>query len=190
MSEPIGAGAGAAAQAQVGAVLKNAEDLGLVWVRRMATIVGYDGTTPMATMDGDSVPIAVVSMIGALATGARVYVDIVPPSGKYVVGIADVGWATPTLLNSWTNYGSGYQAARYRRLASGRVEIQGLVTGGTGPASTVFTLPAGYRPAAALIFATIANNAIARIDVEADGDVIWRIGGTNAFLSLNCSFGL
>lgn len=190
MTEPLGEGAGAMAQAQVQALIKNAQSLGLIWGLRPATVSGYDGSVALAVMDGDTVPIAVTSMIGTLSAGQRVYVITVPPGGNYAVGEADLGWVSPTLLNSWANFGSGFQTARYRRLA-GRVEIQGLVTGGTGPASTVFTLPVGYRPAAALIFATIASaNVVARIDVEADGDVRWQAGGTNVFLSITCSFAI
>jgi hypothetical protein len=178
------------AQAQTQALIKNAQDLGLTWIRRLGTVAGYDGTTPMVIMDGDSVPIGVVSMVGTLYANQRVYVDMVPPSGNYVVGIVDIGWITPTLLNGWANFGGGYQAARYRRLVSGQVEIQGLVAGGTGPPQTIFTLPVGYRPAKALIFATIANaGVVARLDVVGPaGNVNWVAGGTNAYLSLNCTF--
>lgn len=174
------------AVAQVQAIIENAQKLGLVWVLRPATVVG--DSPILATQDGDTEPIAHTSLIGSVFADQRVWVLVVPPSGNYIVGFVDTGWLTPTLLNSWSNFGSGFQAARYRRVGTGQVEIQGLVTGGTGPVSTVFTLPAGFRPAATLIFATIANNAVARIDVEADGDVRWALGGTNAFLSLNCTF--
>ena len=176
------------AVAQVQAIIENAQKLGLVWILRLATV--SDDDPILAVQDGDSEPIAHTSMIGAVYSGERVWVLVVPPSGNYIVGHVDTGWIAPTLLNSWSNFGSGFQAARYRRVGTGQVEIQGLVTGGTGPASTVFTLPAGFRPPAALLFATIANNAIARLDVEADGDVRWQAGGTNAFLSLNCVFHL
>lgn len=174
------------AQAQVKALVANATALGLTWTLRPATVTSANPI--MTTLDGDTVPIGTTSLIGAVYVDQRVYVLIIPPSGNYIIGSVDAGWFTPTLLNSWTNFGSGFQTARYRRLPSGQVEIQGLVAGGTGPLSTVFTLPVGYRPAAALVFATIANNALARLDVEADGDVRWVLGGTNAFLSLNCVF--
>ena len=177
------------AVAQVQAIIENAQKLGLVWILRQATIVDDDPI--LATQDGDTEPIAHTSIIGSVAAGQRVYVLVVPPSGNYIIGFVDSGWLTPTLLNSWANFGSGFQTARYRRIGTQQVEIQGLVTGGTGPASTVFTLPAGFRPPLGLIFATVASaNVVARIDVEADGDVRWVAGGTNVFLSLNCVFHL
>lgn len=49
----------------------------------------------------------------------------------------------PTLVNSWANVG-GYVSAGYRREA-GRVFLDGTVTGGAA-ASTITTLPVGYRP--------------------------------------------
>lgn len=73
-------------------------------------------------------------------------------TGLPEVDVTGESWKTPTLLNGWVDYGSTWQGARYRRLG-GVVYIQGLVKSGT--ASTVFNLPAGYRPAAALMFSTM-----------------------------------
>jgi hypothetical protein len=94
-------------------------------------------------------------------------------------------WQTPTLAGTWTNYGGGWQSARYIKDDTGTVFIEGLVAGGTG---TVFTLAAGYRPLNSLIFTAIANNALGRLDVANNGTVVWNTGGTNAFVSLACSF--
>lgn len=96
-------------------------------------------------------------------------------------------WVSPTLNSPWTNYSGGWQAARYTRDAMGTVFIEGLVNGAPSP-SVIFTLPAGFRPAAGLIFSTVANNGFARIDVAANGDVSWNTGGTSAFISINCNF--
>lgn len=96
-------------------------------------------------------------------------------------------WVSPTLNSPWTNYSGGWQAARYTRDAMGTVFIEGLVNGAPSP-SVIFNLPAGFRPAAGLIFSTVANNGFARIDVAANGDVSWNTGGTSAFISINCNF--
>lgn len=187
MTDPLGA-AGAMAQAQVRALVQNASALGLTWTLRPATISDVaNGIT--AIFDGDSAPIDMTSMVGAMMVGQRVWVLIIPPSGNYIAGTIDSGWIAPTLLNGWTNFGSGFQAARYRRLPSGQVEIQGLVRAGTGPPQDIFTLPANYCPTSRLVFSTIANNAVARLDVVAATRMVrWEAGGTNAFLSLNCVF--
>jgi sorbitol-specific phosphotransferase system component IIA len=56
---------------------------------------------------------------------------------------SEADWLTPTLLNSWVNYGGTMQPAQYKRIGD-RVYIRGVVKSGTG--SPIFTLPAGYRP--------------------------------------------
>jgi hypothetical protein len=99
-------------------------------------------------------------------------------------------WTVPTLLNSWVNYGAGYVGARYRRTSSGQVEIQGLVKNGTvstGSTGNIFLLPVGYRPDATLTFRTIATDAIARLDIYADGSVR-AMSGTTSWYSINCVF--
>ena len=85
MTDPLG-DAGAMAQAQAKAMVENAPALGLTWTRRPATVTSDDPI--MATFDGDSVPIGMTSMIGPVYVGQRVYVDIIPPSGNYIVGTA------------------------------------------------------------------------------------------------------
>lgn len=74
------------AQATVQAVVENAQRLGLTWALRPATVASSD---PTATFDGDSVPIAMTSLIGTLRPGQRVRVLIVPPSGNFIVGVID-----------------------------------------------------------------------------------------------------
>lgn len=75
------------AQATVQAVVENADRLGLIWKRRPATITAANPGAVMGTLDGDTEPISLTPMIvGAVAVGQRVYVDIVPPSGNFISG--------------------------------------------------------------------------------------------------------
>lgn len=105
------------------------------------------------------------------------------PVMKYA---GDASWQTPTLTNGWTNFGSGYAPAQFRKLPTGEVEIQGLVRSGTGDG--LFVLPAGYRPGGQLIFATATDpNVFGRLDVNPDGWVVRSIGSATWF-SLNCKF--
>lgn len=81
----------------------------------------------------------------------------------------------PTFSNNWTNYGGGYALAGFYSDGVGRVHLRGLIKAGSG-AGTIFSLPAGFRPSATLIFPVLAqNNAGAyemmRIDVTAGGQV-------------------
>lgn len=68
-----------------------AEPLGLAWQMRLAVVVNGDTPSDVQIIfDGDAVDSAAAvrgqSMIGPLATGARVHVMSVPPAGQYVVG--------------------------------------------------------------------------------------------------------
>lgn len=90
-------------------------------------------------------------------------------------------WRAPTFQNGWANY-SGYNSAGYYKDADGFVHLRGLVHLGT--ASTIFTLPVGYRPAARELMGTISNSAIGRCDVDTGGNVIMQLG-SNAWFALD-----
>ncbi len=100
----------------------------------------------------------------------------------HVVG----GSGEPAFQNSWVNYDtSTFRGARFWKDAMGLVHLEGLVKNGAAAPSTIFTLPAGYRPGNALIAVTVANSvAVSRVDIAATGNVVWQGGGTNAYLSL------
>lgn len=71
------------------AIVARSKHLGLVWTKRLATIV--DATTPanaVILFDGDGSVQSAVSMVGVLPLDTRVYVDIVPPGGNFIVGLA------------------------------------------------------------------------------------------------------
>lgn len=109
---------------------------------------------------------------------------------NWVVPGDDTGWITPTLLNSWSNLGSGYVAARYRRL-NGIVYVQGTVTGGTVTSGTnILNLPAGFRSSATMQFpvATTSASGAARIEMAADGNIKTSTGVSASALSFQFSF--
>lgn len=89
----------------------------------------------------------------------------------------------PTLLGTWVNYGGGFNDAGYYKDPLGIIHLRGLVKSGTVP-SSIFTLPAGYRPTAEEIFSVVANDAFGRVDVDASGNVVCKVGN-NAFISLD-----
>jgi len=86
------------------------------------------------------------------------------------------------LTGSFINAGGSFENATYSR--HGRVvRLQGTVTkaGGSGtPASgdVIGNLPEGFRPTGVLRFAVDGGSQHGTVEVEADGDVIWRAGGT------------
>lgn len=73
----------------IDAVVQNANRLGLTWEMLLATVAnGTDATAVLALCDGDDTNLTMVSMIGTLYQGERVYVIKVPPSGLYIAGRA------------------------------------------------------------------------------------------------------
>lgn len=105
------------------------------------------------------------------------------------IEIEDSGWlflgVDTSFENSWVDYGSPYDTARYRKI-NNVVYIEGLVQSGT-IGQSIFTLPVGYRPYARMIFATNSNSSLGRIDVLADGSVLAQ-AGSSAWFSINCCF--
>jgi len=73
--------------------------------------------------------------------------------------------------NGWTNYGGNFATAAYRKTPDGTVHIKGLVKNGTEN-TTIFTLPAEYRPAKNRIFtARVSAANSVRLDVTSGGEV-------------------
>jgi hypothetical protein len=64
--------------------------------------------------------------------------------------------------------------------------VQGLIKSGTLNVP-IFYLQPGFRPATRILFVSIASEAVARVDVNADGSVVQVTGsaGSNIWLSLN-----
>ena len=94
--------------------------------------------------------------------------------------------ALPTLQASWANKAS-FQAGQYRRNVGGRVELRGTLTEGTKTTgTTITTLPAGFRPAAATYVQVIettdaSSYAPALLLIGTDGTV--KVGGTTTTLT-------
>lgn len=108
-----------------------------------------------------------------------------------VVTLADLQpgpWQAPALVNSWVNFGSGYQDAGYYKDQFGIVRLRGMIMSGTVGAAC-FVLPVGYRPAARVLLSTISNGAAGRVDVYTTGEVAPISPSANAWVSLeNLSF--
>lgn len=99
----------------------------------------------------------------------------------------DTGWNAAILGNGWVNYGGTFAPARYRRKA-GIVYVQGLIMNGTiGSAVASFVLPAGYRPAATLIFASSGSGGLTRTDVDTNGNIFMN-SGANGYWPINMVF--
>lgn len=90
--------------------------------------------------------------------------------------VGDAAWQDATLRSGLSNYGSGYAPAGYYKDAAGFVHLRSLINYDGTAGGTVFTLPAGYRPAYRSIFSqpTGSSNAasVARLDVDINGNVL------------------
>ena len=83
---------------------------------------------------------------------------------------------------SWVNYAGGWQEARYRRDATGQVQLEGLVRATSFPVGEdVFRLPAGLRPGKLLMFAVGCGTGqtgpvddVGLVQVAPSGLVTWR----------------
>lgn len=89
----------------------------------------------------------------------------------------------PAFQGAWVNFGGAYYTAAFRKLASGLVVLRGTIKSGAGAGAVIFTLPAGYRPAATILLGAIEKPAGAattdsELDIAANGDVTWF--GSNA----------
>jgi hypothetical protein len=84
------------------------------------------------------------------------------------------GSGEPAFLNGWANVGTADTLARFKKV-NGIVYVQGRVTRAAGASNTsIFTLPAGYRPSNETEFAV-------RGPAATDLGFIWcRPGGTVA----------
>lgn len=106
-----------------------------------------------------------------------------------VADLTDSGWITATLTNSWVAFGTPYATPSYRIL-NGVVYLQGFAKSGTTTVgTTIFTLPAGYRPLATIRFVVADGNTTAQfasLEVSSAGVVSDPTAlGSSAGLSFN-----
>lgn len=94
-------------------------------------------------------------------------------------------WTAVTFANSWVDFGTGNQVCQYRKVGD-MVQVRGLMKSGTIGAAA-FTLPAGFRPPATLIFASEANSLFSVINIDSAG-VFTPLTGSNVYFSVNCTF--
>jgi len=96
---------------------------------------------------------------------------------------AQEAWITPTLLNSWVNFGGGYSTVGYYKDSLGIVHVKGIVKSGT--AVGIFVLPAGYRPVEILRLPTFTNGVFGWISIDTAGDVNAGGGYSNVSFALD-----
>lgn len=129
-------------------------------------------------------------VIQLVKNGADLFVvgkikSVLPTSGS---------WQVPALLNGFTNFGSGYEPARYWITPDGWVHLGGvLARAGGASILPIFTLPVGYRPATKQrLIAFGATGPMYGINIDTNGDVnvaSYTVGANFTYFSLNgCAF--
>lgn len=144
---------------------------------------------------GENTTTALVRTSGDYETttvGAGVYLKS-PDGTQYHITVANGGvlsavaggpaWVTPTLLNSWVPYGSGFGTAQYRMTADGVVSLRGMVKSGNAFQS-IFLLPVGYRPVNDELFNVSTDTVPAAFNVKADGNIGFY-GGSTGYVTLS-----
>lgn len=112
-------------------------------------------------------------------------VGVAPVKGPQIKGqIVPEEAIAPAFTNSWVNYGGAFATAAYLRDRQGFVHLRGTVKSGTA-ASSIFTLPAGYRPAADRLFPIAAALAVHYVTVASTGTVTPSAGAGNAIVALD-----
>lgn len=89
----------------------------------------------------------------------------------------------PDFQNDWKNYGPGYPPAGFYKDGFGIVHLTGLLDP-PNSASTVFTLPEGYRPPADhTVFGVFGDGQMTPLEVRLDGSV--QVDARNMLVSLD-----
>lgn len=103
----------------------------------------------------------------AFVNGDTAYEDhlkFIPTGGTFHV------WTGLPFVNSWVNYSNGYNPGGYYRDGDGVVYLQGLIKSGT--ASTICTLPSGYRPGYRILTnGHTSSYGACRVDITALGEI-------------------
>jgi hypothetical protein len=92
--------------------------------------------------------------------------------------------AAAAFANSWVNYGGGFAPAAYWKDPLGFVHLRGLIKDGT-VGSAAFQLPPGLRPSVVVLAPVISADALGRIEVRTNGDVVPMSPSVNTWVSLD-----
>lgn len=107
--------------------------------------------------------------------------------GGVMVSDSSASWTAGTFQGGWVNYDTAsFPGASYYKDADGVVYLKGLVRAGA-IGSTIFNLPAGYRPSRTIIRINSSNQAMGRVDIQANGNII-PVAGSNGWFSLDGIF--
>ena len=96
---------------------------------------------------------------------------------------AAADWLDVTLVNGWTEFGSGFSPVQCLVDSDGLVTLRGLIQNGGFP--NLVRVPEPCRPAYTHVLTTVSQNELARVDVETTGYLKWRAGLMGGWVSLD-----
>jgi hypothetical protein len=127
-------------------------------------------TTSTSACAGNDSRLATPSNATATPTASKI--PIADGSGILDPGWLNVGaWQSPTLLNSWANYGSPYPTVGYRMTPVG-VQMRGAIKDGTISSGVlVMTFPSGYRPTGKFVKHVVSNGYPIIVEILSNGNL-------------------
>ena len=93
-------------------------------------------------------------------------------------------WITPTLLNGWVNFDSGYASCQYRIDSLGTVHLKGMIKNGT-LGTPCFTLALGYRPIESQYHLSLSSDTARTLTITSSGDVRISSVASKSWVSFN-----
>lgn len=145
--------------------------------------VGNGGTNSASALSGHRTVVSNASAIVEAAAGTSGQLWQSAGSGS------DPGWAGDTswtavlggvgFQNSWVNLGGAFFPCAFFKDPCGFVHLRGAAKSGTVN-STIFTLPAGYRPTATCAFLADSFGGLGGITVDSSGNVTQFAGVNNS----------
>lgn len=95
------------------------------------------------------------------------------------------GTGNPPFLSSWVAFDATTdQIPGFWRDPFGWIHLRGVAKSGT-VGSPLANLPPGFRPPSRERFVVISNDAVGRVDVEPDGDIVPLSPSNNTYVSLS-----
>lgn len=104
-------------------------------------------------------------------------------NGSFQCTQAGSGWTSLSFNTGWTDFGSGHITGRYKKVGD-LVFLSGLVKRTSGGATTIATLPLGFRPGGIYLYIMNTDSGAGRIDIDTSGNIVLQSGGV-AWVQLN-----
>jgi len=105
-----------------------------------------------------------------------------------VNGTLGESWSGLNFGTGWVNHGLGWTTGQVKKFGD-MVFVRGLVFRSSGVGTLIATLPVGYRPSSTIMFHSMSNDVICRMDVNSSGQISYTSGGSpGVWIWLNHSF--